>query len=144
MPCNCQNNCYRKSALRVSGSTPQTLTATPSALSGAIAQIDTGCSMAPMASGARIAHGGLYEVSASAQCTATAAGTVNAQIYVDGVPQPDTLRTVTAAVGQTVIPVETLLCLQSNCCCGHTIQLYVFGGATGTTTAWSMDVVRQA
>nr|DAU43452.1 MAG TPA: hypothetical protein [Caudoviricetes sp.] len=144
MPCNCQNNCYRKSALRVSGSTPQALTDTPSALSGAIAQIDTGCSMSPMSSGARIASSGLYSISASVQATATAAGTISAQLYLDGVPLPDTLRTVTAAIGQVVIPVETLLCLQSNCCCGHTVQLYVFGAATGTVTAWDMDAVRQA
>lgn len=144
MPCNCSNNCYKKSALRVSGSTPQTITADPSALSGAIALIDTGCSMVPMASGARIAHGGLYEVASSVQINATAAGTVSAQLYLDGTPLPDTLRTVTAEVGLTVIPIETLLCLQQNCCCGHTVQVYVYGAATGTVTAWSMDVLRQA
>lgn len=144
MPCNCSNNCYRKSALRVSGSTPQTITADPSALSGAIALVDTGCSMVPMASGARIAHGGLYDVASSVQINATASGTVSAQLYLDGTPLPDTLRTVTTEVGLTVIPIETLLCLQQNCCCGHTVQTYVYGAATGTVTAWSMDVLRQA
>ena len=145
MSCNCNmRNDYRKSALRVSGSTPQTISTTPSALAGAIALVDTGCSMSPMSSGARIASSGLYSISASLQATATAAGTISAQFYLDGVPLPDTLRTVTAAIGQVVIPVETLLCLQSNCCCGHTVQLYVFGEATGTVTAWDMDAVRQA
>ena len=72
------------------------------------------------------------------------AGTISAQLYLDGVPLPDTLRTVTAAVGQTVIPLETLLCLQPNCCCGHTVQVYVFGEATATITAWDMDAIRQA
>lgn len=100
--------------------------------------------MEPMASGVRIANGGLYSVSASVQATATAAGTISAQLYLDGVPLPDTLRTVTAAVGQTVIPLETLLCLQPNCCCGHTVQVYVFGEATATITAWDMDAIRQA
>lgn len=145
MPCNCNNkNVYRKSAARIVGSTPQTISATPSALAGGIALVDTGCSMEPMASGVRIANGGLYSVSASVQATATAAGTISAQLYLDGVPLPDTLRTVTAAVGQTVIPLETLLCLQSNCCCGHTVQVYVFGEATATITAWDMDAIRQA
>lgn len=144
MPCNCMKNPNRKSALRIAGSTPQTLTDTPAALSGAIALVDTGCSMAPMASGARICTGGLYEIEANIQVNATAAGTVSAQIYVDGNPQADTLRTITAAIGQAVIPLHTLLCLGENCCCGHTVQVYVFGAATGTITAWSMDALRQA
>jgi len=134
----------RKSALRITGSTPQTLTTTPAALAGAIAQVDTGCSMEPMASGARVRNAGLYSVSANVQVNATAAGTVSAQLYLDGVPLPDTLRTVTAAVGLTVIPLESLLCLPGNCCCGHTVQVYIYGEATGTVTLWSMDALRQA
>ena len=146
MTCNCntmKNNC-RKSALRISGSTPQAIGTTPSALSGAIALVDTGCSMEAMASGARICTAGLYEVSANVQANVTTDGTVSAQIYLDGVPQPDTLRTVTAAVGLTVIPLETLLCLPGNCCCGHTVQVYVFGAAVGDVTMWALDALRQA
>lgn len=146
MACNCNTmkNPSRKSALRITGSTPQALTATPAALAGAIAQVDTGCSMEPMSSGARIRNAGLYEVSANVQANVTTAGTVSAQIYLDGVPQPDTLRTVTAAVGLTVIPLETLLCLPGNCCCGHTVQVYVFGAAVGDVTLWALDALRQA
>ena len=122
MACNCNTmkNPNRKSALRISGSTPQTLTTTPAALAGAIAQVDTGCSMEPMASGARVRNAGLYSVSANVQVNAT------------------------AAVGLTVIPLETLLCLPGNCCCGHTVQVYIYGEATGTVTLWSMDALRQA
>lgn len=146
MACNCNNlkNPTRKSALRITGSTPQTLTATPAALAGAIAQVDTGCSMEAMSSGARVRNAGLYSVGANVQVNATAAGTVSAQLYLDGVPLPDTLRTVTAAVGLTVIPLETLLCLPGNCCCGHTVQVYIYGEATGTVTLWSIDALRQA
>lgn len=146
MACNCNTmkNPSRKSALRISGSTPQAISTTPSALSGAIALVDTGCSMEPMSSGARIRTAGLYSVNANVQVNATAAGTVSAQLYLDGVPLPDTLRTVTAAVGLTVIPLETLLCLPGNCCCGHTVQVYIYGEATGTVTLWSMDALRQA
>ena len=146
MACNCNNlkNPSRKSALRITGSTPQTLTATPAALAGAIAQVDTGCSMEPMSSGARIRNAGLYSVNANVQVNGTAAGTVSAQLYLDGVPLPDTLRTVTAAVGLTVIPLETLLCLPGNCCCGHTVQVYVFGAAVGDVTLWALDALRQA
>lgn len=146
MTCNCntlKNNC-RKSALRISGSTPQAISTTPSALSGAIALVDTGCSMEAMSSGARICTAGLYEVSANVQANVTTAGTVSAQMYLDGVPLPDTLRTVTAAVGLTVIPLETLLCLPGNCCCGHTVQVYVFGAAVGDVTMWALDALRQA
>lgn len=146
MACNCNNlkNPSRKSALRITGSTPQTLTATPAALAGAIAQVDTGCSMEPMSSGARIRNAGLYSVNANVQVNGTAAGTVSAQLYLDGVPLPDTLRTVTAAVGLTVLPLETLLCLPGNCCCGHTVQVYVFGAAVGDVTLWALDALRQA
>lgn len=146
MACNCNTlkNPTRKSALRITGSTPQTLTATPAALAGAIAQVDTGCSMEPMSSGARIRNAGLYSVDANVQINATAAGTVSAQLYLDGVPLPDTLCTVTAAVGLSVIPLKTLLCLPGNCCCGHTVQVYIYGEATGTVTLWSMDALRQA
>lgn len=146
MACNCNTlkNPTRKSALRITGSTPQTLTATPAALAGAIAQVDTGCSMEHMSSGACIRNAGLYSVNANVQVNSTAAGTVSAQLYLDGVPLPDTLRTVTAAVGLTVIPLETLLCLPGNCCCGHTVQVYIYGEATGTVTLWSMDALRQA
>lgn len=146
MACNCSNlkNNGRKSALRISGSTPQAISTTPSALSGAIALVDTGCSMCPMASGARIQSAGLYEISASVQANVTTAGTLSAQIYLDGVPQPDTLRTVTAAAGLAVIPLDTLLCLPGNCCCGHTVQVYVFGAAVGSVTLWALDAIRQA
>ena len=100
--------------------------------------------MEAMASGARICTAGLYEVSANVQTNVTTAGTVSAQLYLDGVPLPDTLRTVTAAVGLTVIPLETLLCLPGNCCCGHTVQVYVFGAAVGDVTLWALDALRQA
>ena len=50
----------------------------------------------------------------------------------------------TAAVGLTVIPLETLLCLPGNCCCGHTVQVYVFGAAVGDVTLWALDALRQA
>lgn len=144
MTCNCMKNPNRKSALRITGNTPQAITTTPAALAGGIAMTDTGCSMEAMSSGARIRNAGLYEITGNVQLNVTTAGTVSAQIYVDGTPQADTLRTITAAVGEAVIPLSTLLCLPYDCGCGHTVQIYVFGAAAGNVTAWSMDALRQA
>lgn len=141
---NCMKNGTKKSALRLVGNTAQTISSTAAALSGGIAQVDTGCSIEPMSSGSRILSDGLYQVQVSAQVTATAAGTVTLQLYMDGTALPDTLRTVTAAEGQTEITTGTLLCLCHGCCCGRTLQACIGGTVTGTATAWSMDVIKQA
>lgn len=141
--CNCLKTPNRKSALRLSSTTPQTINTTPAAVAGAVAIVDTGCSLEAMSSGARVQSAGLYDSDASVQVDATVAGTVSVQYYLDGMALADTLRTVTVPVGLSVIPVERLFCLGGNCC-GHTVQIYVSGTATGTVTAWSMDIVREA
>lgn len=141
---NCMKNGTKKSALRLVGNTAQTISSTAAALSGGIAQVDTGCSIEPMSSGSRILSDGLYQVQVSAQVAATTAGTVTLQLYMDGTALPDTLRAVTAAEGQTEITTGALLCLCHGCCCGRTLQAYIGGTVTGTVTAWSMDVLKQA
>lgn len=67
---------------------------------------------------------GTYEAEFDAVVSATTAGLVTLQIYLDGVALPETARTVTASVGNTAISTGTIRNITSPCGSTPNIQLY--------------------
>lgn len=82
--------------------------------------------------GLSLTGGGYYDVDANVTVTATAAGTVSAALYLNGVEVPGAISTVTAAADDIVtLPVSALVRL--NGCNAEGSLTLVIGGQTVTT-----------
>lgn len=82
--------------------------------------------------GVALTGGGYYDVDAKATVTATAAGTVSAALYLNGVEVPGAISTVTAAADDIVtLPVSAIVRL-NGCNAEGTLTL-VIGGQAVTT-----------
>lgn len=82
---------------------------------------------------------GLYLVTCDGYCTPTAAGTVSAQLYVNGVPQPQAINSFTGAAAtignfhfETTVQVEQD---NSNCCYTAPTNLQILNGDTAVGAA---------
>lgn len=82
--------------------------------------------------GLSLTGGGYYDVDANVTVTATAAGTVSAALYLNGVEVPGAISTVTAAADDIVtLPVSALVRL--NGCNAEGALTLVIGGQAVTT-----------
>lgn len=89
---------------------------------------------------------GLYHIAADLVITAVTAGIGTLRVYLDGVPLPCTIRTVSLPVGNTEIHTETDLRFD-NCCCdvSHSITFMLEpGDAVGSVTEFCSGVLKLA
>lgn len=120
----CNSPGYRSTAEFYNASS-QTLTSTATALALLGTEVtDTGVAVDANSNGIGVNYTGTYEAEFDAVVSATTAGLVTLQIYLDGVALPETARTVTASVGNTAISTGTIRSITSPCGSAPNIQLY--------------------
>ena len=139
MSCSGNSKSYQKSCVRYFNNSPQTLAAnaaTVLTLAGAKV-VNSGASIQVEPQSYDTVKIGLYHLSADAVITASAAGVLTLQWYMDGVALPCTIKRITLpASGNAEIHTETDLELSGCCCCvNHTFTLVA---TTDSTAAGSV------
>lgn len=139
MSCSGNSKSYQKSCVRYFNNSPQTLAAnaaTVLTLAGAKV-VNSGASIQVEPQSYDTVKIGLYHLSADAVITASAAGVLTLQWYMDGVALPCTIKRITLpASGNAGIHTETDLELSGCCCCvNHTFTLVA---TTDSTAAGSV------
>ena len=140
--CNLKNPHY-KSVLEAYNSAAQTLTATAAPLNLGATVTDTGCALSLNGSAVNVRAGGTYQIDGDVNVTATGAGTVTVQMYLNGVALPETLRTISVAAGQYAISTRTARYIAPNCANVNSLTLQA-SGAGVTVDLTSVRVVRLA
>ena len=149
MACNCN---YHKSAAQKYNYATQDLTTTPAPLNvGASAGLPTGPSIVDRCNNIGIRKTGLYRVTAQVTAAVTTAGTLNVQVYYNGVPVAASLKTIPVAVGSVQVSIDNLLYLAvpDGCNCAdvvYPIDVYawVSGAAVASVTALSVNALKEA
>lgn len=147
--CNCNmKNSHYKSSSEFYNTATQTVgaTVTPLALTGSEIT-DTGVSICLQNDAIRIEHSGLYRIHGTINFNATTAGSVTAQMYLNGLPMSETARIITAAVGNNLIEFDTIRSFRTMC--GQSPQNIQFmimtdGTAVGSVTFVSGNVIKEA
>ena len=125
------NNSHYKSTAETYNNTAQTLTAAATALTLAGTQItDTGVAVDISGSNINIEYSGTYRIDVDAVFTTTTAGKVTLQLYQDGAALPETLRTISADVGNNAIHIDTVRFFRVRC--GSQSVLQLLGNTDGT------------
>ena len=123
--CNCLKNPHYKSSAQFYCTTSQTISSTAAGLTLLGTEVtDTGASVNVFSNAVQIEHGGLYEIEVSVNVTATTAGVVTLQMAKNGTALPETKRTATVPVGDTVIETRTVRYL-TTCCCQEPTQIQI-------------------
>lgn len=147
--CNCSmKNRHYKSATQFYNASTQEVSSTVSALALVGTEVtDTGVSLDLKSNGIEIEHSGLYRITAFINFNATTAGSVTAQMYLNGVPLPDTLRIQTVAVGNNGIDLQTVRSFRTMCGQNpQTVQIMIGtdGTAAGSVTFVSGNALKEA
>lgn len=99
-----------------------------------------GCDLKSNGSGISAVGSGYYKVQANIAVVATAAGTINATLYNNGIAVPGATATVTATEGGTVtLPIDSIVRVN---CCGNTADLTVVISAAATTVNAEMSAFK--
>lgn len=149
MACNCN---YRKSAVQKYNYATQALTTTPAPLNmGSSAGLPTGPSIVDRSNNIGIRRTGLYRVTAQVTADVTTAGTLNVQVYYNGVPVVASLKTIPVAVGSTQVTLDNLLYLAvpNGCNCADVVYpvdvyAWVSGAAVASVTALAVNALKEA
>lgn len=145
--CNLKNSHYKSSSEFYNTATQAVGAAvTPLALTGSEIT-DTGVSICMQNDAIRIEHSGLYRIHGCVNFNATTAGSVTAQMYLNGLPMAETVRISTVSVGNNLIQLDTVRSFRTMC--GQTPQNIQFmivtdGTAAGSVTFVSGNVVKEA
>ncbi len=133
--CNDMKDRHYKSATQFFNTAPQTLGSTmaPLALLGTEVT-DTGVSLDTQSNAIEIQHSGLYRITGSVGVNVTTAGTITVQMYAGGVPLPETLRTITAAVGYHVVAMDAIRHFRTFCG-QNAVQIQIMAMTDGTAAA---------
>lgn len=129
-----------KSAIYTNNSTAQTLAVGETiALGNVIRRF--GCNLGISAFGITLMGNGYYKVDANIVALPTAAGTVTAQLYVDGMAVTGASATAetTAATQEVTLPISALIRVQ-NCCNRDSALSIVLSGAAGVVSNVSVVV----
>ena len=140
-------NPHYKSTSEFYNATTQTLTSTPTPMNLIGTQVtNTGVAVDTSGTTIDIKYSGTYAVSASVIADITTAGDVTVQLYANGVPLPETLRTVTMAVGNNVIDIDTVRFFKASCADSTQVQIYINtdGTAVGNVSMVSGNTVKLA
>ena len=140
-------NPHYKSTTEFYNATSQALTSTGSPLNLIGTQVtNTGVAVDTSGTAIDIKYSGTYAVKVSVVVDATTAGDVTLQLYANGTPLPETLRTVTLAVGNNVIDIDTVRFLKASCSESAQVQIYAKtdGTAVGSVTMVSGNTVKLA
>lgn len=99
-----------------------------------------GCDIDLVGSGIAITESGYYDIDANVTVAATAAGTIAATLYVNGVPYPGATAAATAAAGNIVtLPISAIV--RAFCCNGPAVLTLVLS-AVGTVSNVAFAVER--
>lgn len=134
---SCLNNCNYKSTIEYYDTSVQAITATPSPLNLVGTKVtSTGVSLNGAGSAITVNKSGTYQLHAGVTVLATTAGVMTAQMRINGVLLPETLRAVTTPVGSTRIDLDTVRFLQVGCASTPNVQVVIStdGTAVGTVT----------
>ncbi len=140
-------NPHYKSTSEFYNATAQTLTSNAAPLNLIGSQVtNTGVAVDTSGTTIDIKYSGTYAVKASVIADITTAGDVTVQLYANGVPLPETLRTVTLAVGNNAIDIDTVRFFKASCADSAQVQIYVNtdGTAVGSVAMISGNVVKLA
>lgn len=140
-------NPHYKSTSEFYNATTQKLTSTATPLNLIGTQVtNTGVAVDTSGTTIDIKYSGTYAVSASVIADITTAGDVTVQLYANGVPLPETLRTVTMAVGNNVIDIDTVRFFKASCADSTQVQIYINtdGTAVGNVSMVSGNIVKLA
>lgn len=133
MNCSSKNSRY-KSTTELYNNTSQALSSTlsPLVLAGTIVT-NTGIAIEPKTSEIDVTYPGTFLFDVDVAITATTAGQVTLQLYSNGVALPETIRTVTAPVGTSVIHLSTIRRIVPNC--QNPVSVQVYGNVDDTAVA---------
>lgn len=137
---------YRKSAQVAVNTTAQAITAAGTTLNVlGIKLTNTGCSISTLGNGFKINDGGLYKIRYVITVTPTAAGTLAAQLFVNGTALPCSLiqNTVAANTTYTYVIEAPAVCVQA-CCAVQPIITATVSGVAADVTYVSASAVRLA
>lgn len=142
-----KKTCHDKSCQRFYNNNAQAFTA-DTALQLQIAGakvVDSGISIETQPLSYTTLKTGLYHIVADVTANSAAVGAATLQIYMDGVPLPCTLRSVTLVIGNTEIHTETDLQL-TGCCCDveHNFTFVLIPTVAGTVTQACTGVLKLA
>lgn len=84
----------------------------------------TGVAISNYGSGIAFKYPGLYRVNVAVTANATTAGVLTFQLYLNGEPLPDTLKTITVPVGYAIIELNVVKYIKACGCSNPRIQLY--------------------
>lgn len=144
---------HYKSAVQFYNATPQPI-ATTSLIANPVSMLlgnkvtDTGVAIDLMSNGVSVETTGLYRISADVNLVGTVAGDLTFALALNGEILPETIRTITAVAGASiVVPMETVRRLHT--CYNFdeysiSVIAYSDGTGTGTVNRVSGNVVKQA
>lgn len=145
--CNLKDRHYKSSTEFYNNST-QSVGATMAPMNLQGTEItDTGVSLDLEQNSIVIQHSGLYRIHGTVSFNATTAGAVTVQMYLNGLPLPETLRIKTVAVGNNLIELDTIRGFRTSC--GQNPQRIQFmimtdGTAAGNVTFVSGNALKEA
>ena len=140
-------NPHYKSTSEFYNATSQTLASSASALHLVGTQVtNTGVAIEASGTAIDIKYSGTYMLRASVVAEITTAGDVTVQLYANGTPLPETLRTITMAAGNNAIDIDTVRFFRASCDNSTQVQIYIKtdGTAVGSVSMLSGSVVKLA
>ena len=142
-----KKNPHYKSTVEFFNNVAQTLSSTESALNLIGTEVtNTGIAINVNGNSVNIKYPGTYRLHASVSVDITTAGDITAQIYMNGVALPETLKTMTMTVGNSIIDIDTIRFINSNCTESTQMQLLIKtdGTAVGSVELLSGNVEKLA
>lgn len=101
---------------------------------------DTGCSLSENTNSVIVNSCGTYEISAEVTVLVGVAGSVSVAVSENGVILPETVRTLDlAAAANTVIPLETVHFVQTNCVSDGVLRVIAYSDGTATADVQSVS-----
>lgn len=154
MSCRNYKNRNYKSAVQFSNTVDQDILATNTVTNPVYAELgdavtDTGIAFDLLTRSVRVNANGLYRFSANVNIVGGTAGLVTLAMTLDGVPMPETIKTVDigAATTEVVVPLETVRSLSTCCALSERligIVTYSDGTAVGTIDNVSGNAIKLA
>lgn len=117
MSCKCNSKCG-KAVIQKYNFATQALTTTPTPLNmGATVTSPSGCAIVDAGNDFSINKSGIYRITAQVTAASTAAGTLNVQLYYNGTPLAETLKTIPVEIGSIQLDIDTIryFCIPNVC-----------------------------